>query len=60
MKALIFRNMNSKIPVTEYDSNQKKCRILQKGSKTDALYEYMQYGGMPLPCYRMKMQRNNI
>lgn len=48
MEALIFRNMNSKIPVIEYDSNQKKCRILQKGSKTDALYEYMQYGGMPL------------
>lgn len=48
MKAFIFRNMNSKIPVIEYDSNQKKCRILQKRAKTDALYEYMQYGGIPL------------
>lgn len=39
---------------------RKSVEFYKKGSKTDALYEYMQYRDMPLPCYRMKMQRNNI
>lgn len=39
---------------------RKSVEFYKQGSKTDALYEYMQYGGMTLPCYRMKMQRNNI
>ena len=27
---------------------RKSVEFYKKGSKTDALYEYMQYGGMPL------------
>ncbi len=39
---------------------RKSVEFYKKGSKTDALYEYMQYEGMPLAVLSDEDARNNI